>query len=87
MGFRRNIGSTRTCRVRNGYIEIEAVSYTHLDVYKRQPEEVWRKYGSGSQEFDSEFAELRTIYGKVKAHADEVNKRTLEIATAGGYNV
>lgn len=51
------------------------------------PEEVWRKYGSGSQEFDSEFAELRTIYGKVKAHADEVNKRTLEIATTGGYNV
>ena len=29
MGFRRNIGSTRTCRVRNGYIEIEDSSVTY----------------------------------------------------------
>ena len=29
MGFRRNIGSTRTCRVRNGYIEIEDSNVTY----------------------------------------------------------
>lgn len=29
MGFRRNIGSTRTCRVRNGYIEIEDSGVTY----------------------------------------------------------
>lgn len=50
-------------------------------------EDVWKKYGAGSPEFDREFAELKNMYIKVKAHADEVNKRTLEIASAGGYNV
>ena len=33
MGFRRNIGSTRTCRVRNGYIEIQYYVVTYTNMY------------------------------------------------------